>query len=264
MRSVLKFNVRFFIGLSVAWNAFATQPPGKNAWEELRPDSEAHVVMKKRCQSEASEEFFGTAEDVKGIFLESEDRALSYIDGSSGSYGVSFANPPYSYLRNGLSYVEYSAGLSAISRFGAKPNEQDGAFRSFDTKTRNTKVAATRSAQIRVSYKRTTSDAEEKIGVFGRLIEVTDDSRNLLLARRRDFVWLNPNRGQAHGGFVCPSLDVGEFLPISFLNKVINVKSYTCWKAFENGVRSTPNRNDSRAIDLLRSQMGACEAQYFK
>lgn len=244
--------------------AHGTQPPGKNAWDELKPNSEAHAVMKQRCQAEAGEEFFATRENIKGIFLESEEHALSYIDGSSNSYGISYSNPPYAYLRNGLKFVEYHSGLAAVSRFEAVPKGDTAPFRRFDTRTHRTESVANRSAHIRVSYKRTTSDSEEKLGVFGRFIEVTDDTDATVLARRKDFVWLNQDRQGAHGGFVCPTLKEAEHLPISFLNRVINVKTYACWKKFEAERRAMPDKYDIREKDASMSRLQACEASYFK
>lgn len=252
------------LALFVSLPAHTTQPPRLNAWDELRPDSEAYAVLKQRCQAEAREEFFAIRENVKGIFLESEDRALSYIVASSTSYGINYAYPPSSYLRVGLSFVEYDSSFAAIRRFEAPPKTDAGAVRHFDTKTRLTQSVAKRSTNIRISYKRTTSDSEESVGVYGRLIEVTDDATSTVLARRRDFVWLNPDRKGAHGGYMCPTLKEAENFPFTFLNKVLNVSSYTCWTTFENGLRAMANKYDTRARDILMASMQACEASYFR
>lgn len=245
--------------------ATATQPPGKNAWEELRLDSDAYNTMKRKCQEDAGEEFFETRENVRGIYLESDERALSYVSGGPSSYGISYSNPPYMYLRNGLYFIEYGADFGAVRKFGAVKTKDGYRYIRFDTKNRNDLPVEDRSTPIRVSYKRTTTDGEERLGVYGRLIEVVDDSTKSILARRRDYVWLNPNRNGPHGGYICPTILEEESFPISFLNKVINVQSYPCRREFEESMRSRKNKNlFSPENELLLKRMNACQAEYFK
>lgn len=244
--------------------SLATQPPGKNAWEQLNPVSDAYRIMKDRCQLDAGELILATKEEIKGIFHESDDKALSYVTGSPISYGISFTNPPYMYLGLGLYYVEFGADLSAIRRFG-KPKEFDGyQYRRFDTRSYNTEPSKERTTTIRVSYKRTTTEQEEKVGVHGRLIEVIDDSTKTTLAQRRDYIWLNPTGKGPHGGFVCPTLLDGERLPTSFLNRVINVKTYPCFKMSEDAYREMKNKWDTREMGRINSATLVCSKKYYK
>lgn len=242
----------------------ATQPPDRNAWDGLRPDSEAHVVLKRRCLTDSGEEFLGTLEHVKGIYLESEARTMAFITGDSDGYGISYTNPPYMFLRNGLYYVEYSSELPGAAIFGRIAGEDGRPYVRFDTITRNKEDVTERTAQVRISFKRTTTEAEENVGVFGRLIEIYDDSSNRTLARRRDYVWLNPNRRGPHGGFMCPTIPEGESFPISFLAKTVNVQGYTCWARFAQAKRMMGKKYDLSVFDKLIKEMNQCEADYFQ
>lgn len=220
--------------------------------------------MKQRCEAEAGEAFLATRENVQGLFLDLEDRALSYITGWSASEGINYSHPASSYLRIGLRFVEYDGASAAIQRFEALAKGESGTIRQFDTRTFSRRSVEKRSATIRLRYKRTTSDAEEKVGVFGRLVEVIDDTGGTVLARRRDFVWLNPDRKGAHGGYMCPTLKEAEHFPFTFLSKVLNVASYRCWSDFENGQRAMTDKFDIAARDALVARMVACEKDYFK
>lgn len=252
------------VAVAMSVTALATQSPGKNAWDELNPASEAYKVMKHRCQQDAGEVIFATREGVKGVFLESDDDALSYITASTISYGITFKHPLYMYGGLGLYYVEYEADLSAIRRFG-KPKEFDGyQYRRVDTRSFNTEPKKERTTSIRVTYKRTTSELEEKVGVHGRLIEVIDDSTKTLLAQRRDYIWLNPSGRGPHGGFICPTIQDGERLPTTFLNRVINANTYSCTKQAAEARRAMPKKWDHKEHGRISDADFACSKEYYK
>lgn len=245
----------------------ATQPPGRNAWEELRTGSEAHAILKRRCQTDAGEEILATREGVKSIYLESELHTMAFISGGPSSYGITYTHPTVMFLRNGLYHIEYSSALPGLTffTFGLKDEKQRAhPYVRFDTRTQKTESISSRSAAVRISFRRTTSEAEEKVGVFGRIVEIFDDATQTLLARRRDYVWLNPNPRGAHGGFMCPTVPEGEQIPISLLAKAINVQNYTCWTSFARARRELVNKHDSAAHNVLLDELNRCQAEYFQ
>jgi len=245
-------------------SALATQHPDKSAWEELNPASEAYSVMKRKCELDAGEVILETREGVRGVYHESDDNALSYITGSPTSYGISFTNPPYTYLGLGLYYVEFRTDLSAARRFGRLKELEGYLHQRFDTQSYDTTPSKERTTSIKVIYKRTTTDIEERVGVHGRLIEVIDELTNKTLAQRRDYVWLNPNRNGPHGGFVCPTLQHGESLPGTFLNRVVNVNTYPCGKIWEQAMRALPNKRSFQEIGKINAASAACSSQFYK
>lgn len=212
-----------FLG-SFSQQVFATQPAGVNAWEKMKPESEAYKVMKQKCEQDAGERIFAQRDNVKGIYHESKEaKTLAYITGSTKSYGITYTNPPYMYLGLGLDFVEYSQDLPTMRSFGSVKILPDQPYRRFATSSYKTEPVKVRTAPIRVSYKRTTTDSEDAVGIHGRLIEIFDDSTGTLLAQRRDYIYVIGGNGP-HGGLVCPAPQNGERLMTTFLQKVINAE----------------------------------------
>lgn len=240
--------------------ASATQDPGRDAWSYLSSTSEAHKIMKTRCLAEAREEFFASAENVTAIFLENPE-AWSFIAGSPDFYGISYTNPSYAYLHNGLLAIEFNSSAKHIPPSDKNPRHLP--FARFDTKTRSISFVGSLSAPVTIRYTVTTSKDEEALGVHGRLIEIIERRNSRLLARRRDFIWINPDSRRSHGGFMCPTPSAGESVPISFVGKAINVQSYKCWQQHEQALKSNTNWrriNRSRLTDTLNE----CDALYFE
>jgi len=254
-----------FIALALSAFApasFATQNPGSNAWDALRPDSDAYRVIKQRCQADAGEEFYAVAEGVTGLFMDAERGALAHISGGPSSYGISYVNPTYLFRRNGLRFMEIPADLPSGAIFGTNGGDKDHPYVRVDLTAPRWTPVDERAAQVRIVFKRTTTDEEVKLGVHGRLIEVSEEATGKLLARRRDYVWINPDSRNAHGGYICPTVQEGESLPISFLAKAVNVSTFTCWSAYQAAVAAIRPGDPTGRRSRLIGEMNACQDAY--
>lgn len=243
-------------------------------WEFKDPyfTEQARKILQARCTEVASEFVYGTAEEVSSLMVRSIGPGSGYrsLTASSDysraftSGGVSYTHIHYQYFRIGLLAVEFDA--KEVSPSDIASGDKAGKIARLDTRTRKMSIHGNRQSNISITYRKISSEEDEKHWVFGREISITDDSKDELLARRKEFFWINQLSDLPRvGSYFCPSLALAESTPQSFFSKVINTKSYACFRAFESAVRALPpsTRFDGSVISGLQSELARCEKEYF-
>lgn len=243
-----------------------TMPPWK--FKDPYFTEQARAILEARCTEVAGEFLYGTAEDVSSVFVRSIGPGSGYRSLTASSdgrayrnYGVSYTHLHYQYFRIGLSTVEFDATeVSPSDVSGSKT----GNVARLDTKTRRMSLHDDRQSSISITYKKISSEEDERHWIFGREISINDDSKGTVLARRKEFFWINQISDLPRvGSYFCPSLELAESTPHSFFSKAINTKSYVCYRAYQSAVRAQAKRFDGSGISGLQAELARCEAEYF-
>jgi hypothetical protein len=224
-------------------------------WEIQNPDfsPEARRLLKTRCELEAKEEIYTTAEDVRSILrIDSVSHGHVFVGGlnkSYGSHGISYTNKLWMFFRLGLDFVEYELSDTEELR-------KNAVYGKFDLHSRREVPIGELNSQYAIRFSENLMADFERLGLRGRTIEVLDMASGETLGKRTEFFWLNPNPRRG-GVFVCPLLQTGQSTPLSFLSRVINPKTYGCYYKNEKYYGFT---NHDRRIKSIE----ACELEFWQ
>jgi len=187
------------------------------AWETALPrDPELKSLIEKRCSENAKEEVFASVQGAPPVFLE--------IQGSHAFQDI--------YLSTTLSGLGYTKlwyriwpNVEADAQLFGDPKSNTGnlpvvLFRNYGQPI----YQSERSAKIILTFKRESTDDEERVGLYGRTVLVYDSRSDKLLGRRTEFFWLSPpgfRNGVRQELAICPMLKKGENSPYSFIGSIL-------------------------------------------
>ena len=251
--------------------------------------AEAKQLIQRHCTTDAKEVIYSTINDIHSIAVKAEDEfSKTNITFSAGLSGISYTPPQHQFLRLGIFEIELDG--ERLSTQTNNPNSFPVAkFKTHPGYDGVPTFIPKGKATVELRYRGRTTKEEEKLGVYGRGIQVFDTKTQQVLGERVEFFWLS------EGGFksgirpekaLCPSLTLQkESSPASFVGRVINPKSYPCMNNFiyassvaytEHQKKLTPEivRDFNKFTSVLSehratekrifSDLTLCQTQYYK
>lgn len=253
----LFFDIRFLsmkiftVYLSFLITSFASANESIQIWEVNWSSfsEEARSILKEHCLNDAYQEIYKPINNVKSILRIDEYNSDQAFVGGIGKYydhyypagGLHYSNKKYMFFRLGLEEIEFLYPKRIENKVGV-----------FNLYKRETSYRETMKSKYAIKFISTATPKEERLGIRGRDIEIVDLTNGELLAKRKEYFWINPDSSKAAGGLVCPGITEGQMIPKSFLSRVINKDSYGCWYKYESMI------NKKKRTKML----GECENEY--